>query len=156
MLPPTDPLVGMLPVSDTTTVLSDSVSQKGNGYVNFYIKPISTALTRDTIFAEAKIVFDVNDTIPTNVEFNTIDAVAPTSSVSLLAINGTTATIQFNGIDDTDGSGVRDYDLFLAQDSSNYVTYLSSATDSAFTFTGVVGSTYYFFTLATDNTGNQS
>jgi len=154
-LPPTDPLIGMLPVSDTTTVLSDSVSQKGNGYVNFYIKPISSALTRDTIFAAAKIVFDLNDTIPTNIEFNTIDAVAPSSSVSLLAKSGTTATIQFNGTDDTDGSGVRDYDLFLAQDSANYATYLSSSTDSIITFNGVVGSTYYFFTLATDNTGNR-
>jgi hypothetical protein len=154
-LPPTDPLVGMLPVSDTTTVLSDSASQKGNGYVNFYIKPISNALTRDTIFAEAKIVFDLNDTIPTNVEFNTIDAVAPVSSVSLLAKTGTTATLKFNGLDDTDGSGVRDYDLFLAQDSSNYVTYLSGASDSVITLSGVTGVTYYFFTLSTDNTGNR-
>ncbi len=154
-LPPTDPLVGMLPVSDTTSVLSDSLSKKGNGYVNFYIKPIANALTRDTIFAEAKIVFDLNDTIPTNVEFNTIDAVAPTSNVTLLAISGTSATIQFNGVDDTDGSGVRDYDLFLAQDSANYITYRTSAVDTFISFTGVVGSAYHFFSLATDNTGNR-
>ncbi|MEI9809555.1 MAG: hypothetical protein WDO16_17740 [Bacteroidota bacterium] len=42
--------------------------------MNFSIKPVTTAQTLDSILASADIIFDSNDTIPTNIEKNTIDA----------------------------------------------------------------------------------
>ena len=49
---------GMLPVNDSTHV--------GEGFVRFSIKPVSTMHTGDTISIQANIVFDQNDTIPTD------------------------------------------------------------------------------------------
>ena len=64
---------GMLPVNDSTHV--------GEGYVRFSLKPYEGLNTGDTISIAANIVFDQNDTIPTNRWKNVIDAGMPTSKV---------------------------------------------------------------------------
>jgi hypothetical protein len=153
-LPPEDPLVGMLPVKDSSiTYLSDSLAVDGEGFVNFTIKPKTNSLTGDEVLATAEIVFDLNDTIPTNVEHNTIDAFPPVSFITATPVSNNSVLLQFNATDD--GSGVRSYDLFISQDSLNYNGYLTGVTDSFVLFTGLLGSQYHFFTLATDNTGNR-
>ncbi len=128
---------------------------KGEGFVSFTMKPKPLSLTRDTILASAQIVFDTNDTIPTNTEFNTIDAVAPVSHITPSAVVNKEVTLHVSSTDDANGSGVKNYDLYVAQDTSNYVLYLSNSTDSIVKFTGVNGSRYYFFSLAQDNVGNR-
>ena len=156
-LSPTDALVGLLPVKDSTiTLLSDTVPVDGEGFVNFSIKPKTNSHTRDSILATAKIVFDTNDTIPTNVERNIIDALPPTSTLTADPIvNNNSVTIHFSAQDDNNGCGVKNYDLYVAQDSANYNTYLTNVTDTVIHFTGVEGSVYHFFSLASDNVGNR-
>ena len=155
-LSPINPELGFLPVRDSSiTGFSDTIAVKGEGFVSFTMKPKVLSLTRDTIFARAQIVFDTNDTIPTNIEFNTIDAKAPVSHITTTSIINHAVTLHISAIDDTNGSGVKNYDLYVAQDSANYVLYLANATDSIVKFTGVSGSRYYFFTLAQDNVGNR-
>ncbi len=154
-LAPADPMVGMLPVRDTTFANGDSLSKRGLGFVTFTMQPLSSAATRDTIFATAEIVFDDNDTIVTNTEFNTIDALPPVSDVTLTAIKGDSAVIQISGNDDPNGSGVKMYDLFVAQDTGRYILYRSGLSDTSLVFDGIIGSSFRFFTLATDHTGNR-
>ncbi|MBK8140154.1 MAG: hypothetical protein IPK57_03515 [Chitinophagaceae bacterium] len=62
LLAPADPLKGFL-------LLQDSTNQTyGHGFVNFSIKPVTTAQTLDTVLASAEIIFDSNEIIPTNIE----------------------------------------------------------------------------------------
>jgi hypothetical protein len=153
---PLDPLKGFLPIKDTSVTASgDALSVKGEGFVNFTIKPISTAQTRDTIFAQAKILFDVNDTIPTNTEFNTVDALPPASSIASDSFAADSVLLYIHTTDDRGGSGVKEYDLYVSQDSAAYIKYLEHVTDSVVSFKGVPGSRYHFITLAVDQVGNR-
>lgn len=154
--PPLDPLSGFLPVKDSTlTAQSDTVLAKGEGFVNFTMKPLITSQTRDTIFATAKIVFDVNDTIPTNTEFNTLDALPPASSIASDSQATDSVLLYIHTTDDPGGSGVKEYDLYVSQDSAAYIKYLEHLTNSVINFKGVSGSSYRFITLAADQVGNR-
>ena len=148
-LPPTNSLLGFLPVNDTTA--------KGEGYVMFTIKPAAFTNTGDTIHAEASIVFDINDPLATPKIFNTIDAVPPTSKMKATADikDSIHITLHWQGSDDIGGSGVRDYDLYVSENGSPFVLYQKGIKDTSTAFAGALGKTYSFFALATDNTGNQ-
>lgn len=148
-LPPTIASLGFLPVNDSTA--------KGEGFVTYLIKAANYTQTGDSIHAKASIVFDANSAIETPAIFNTIDAVAPVSHVKALPaiVDSTAITVSWNGQDDTGGSGVRDYNLYVSENSAPFKIYQAGIQDTTTRFTGTRGSTYCFFTLANDNVGNQ-
>ena len=148
-LPPTNATLGFLPVNDS--------SSKGEGFVTYTIKAASSTQTGDSIHAKASIVFDINAPIETPVIFNTIDAVAPVSTLTPLpASSGTTTVpVSWAGQDDPGGSGIHDYTLFVSENGGIFSAYQSGITDTATSFTGIAGNIYGFFTQATDNVGNQ-
>jgi len=149
LVTPEDPLKGFL-------FLRDSIQQNyGHGFVNFSIRPKQTAVTLDTIGARAQIVFDSNDTIPTNVHLNTIDAFAPTSHMNALPANPVNPLpLSWGGSDDPGGCGIRYYTLYVSADGVNYNIVRSGITRTDTTFTGMPNTTYSFFVLATDSVGN--
>src|SRR5690606_13023667 len=67
-----DALLGFL-------LINDSITHRGEGFVDFSIYPEQTSETGDTIEAIADIIFDLNGSILTPKIFNTIDALAPSS-----------------------------------------------------------------------------
>ncbi|MEY3367398.1 MAG: hypothetical protein RI973_553 [Bacteroidota bacterium] len=148
-LPPTGTNVGMLPVNDTIT-------RRGEGFVNFTAKPKNSAVTGDSITAQAVIVFDVNEPILTNEYLNLVDAVAPTSVLDSLPASQDSIKIQlsWSGQDDPGGTGLREYAVFVSENSSPFNLWQGGLTDTAAVFTGASGGEYSFFTLATDNVGN--
>lgn len=148
-LPPADPLKGFLFLQDSSKILY------GHGFVNFSIKPIQTAVTLDSIGARAAIVFDFNDTIPTNIAKNTIDAFAPTSHINALPANSTNpVSLSWNGVDDAGGCGLKYYTLYVSIDGINFNIIKTGITRTDTSFTGALNTTYYFFVLATDSAGN--
>jgi len=149
LLPPSDPLKGLL-------LLQDSLNpNNGHGFVNFSIKPRSTAQTLDTIGAKADIIFDANEVIPTNVETNTIDAYAPTSHMGILPSNSNNpVTLTWGGVDDLHGCGLKYYTLYVSNDGINFSILRSGITRTDTTFNGAPDKHYYFFILATDSVGN--
>ena len=150
LLPPADPLKGFLLLQDSSKPLN------GHGFVNFSIKPIQTALTLDTIGARASIVFDFNDTIPTNIAKNTIDAFAPTSHMNALPPNTTNpVALSWTGIDDTGGCGINYYSIYVSSDQVNYSLLIPRITRNDTTITLPPASNYCFFVLATDRVGNK-
>lgn len=148
-LPPTTANLGFLPVNDSTS--------KGEGYVTYFIKAANSTKTGDVIHAKASIVFDANSAIETPEITNVIDAVAPTSHVKALPTSSAVATIDLSweGQDDTGGSGVRDYDLYVSENDGLFTSYQTGLTSTSTKFTGTLGNTYRFYTLANDNVGNQ-
>ena len=149
LLSPSDPLKGFLLLQDSTQ------TNYGHGLVNFSIKPLQSAITLDTIGARATIVFDTNDTIPTNIAMNTIDAFAPTSHMNILPANSNNpVTLSWGGVDDPGGCGLKFYTLYVSTDGINFNIIRNGITRTDTTFIGAPTTMYYFFVLATDSVGN--
>ncbi|MBK7438653.1 MAG: hypothetical protein IPI77_18320 [Saprospiraceae bacterium] len=55
-LPPTEAQSGFLPVNDTSKSVADSIPGKGEGFVNFSLKPLGNVSTGDTATEKAVIV----------------------------------------------------------------------------------------------------
>ncbi len=145
---PSDPLKGLLLLQDSTSELN------GHGFVTFSVIPRKSALTLDTIGARAAIVFDKNDTIPTNIYTNTIDAFAPTTHLTSTAVHSdNTITLNWSGNDDTGGSGIDYYSIYVSNDGNNFSLLVPKikGTDTTISFTQ---GNYCFFVLGTDRTGN--
>ncbi len=139
---------GLLQVNDSTHV--------GEGFVTFSLKPLANMQTGDTISIQAKIVFDDNDTIPTNRWCNMIDAGMPVSKTiaSVNPSNPSVYNISFESSDDKGGSGVGKIALYLANNSGLYEEYGVYAPDSIVQFPIEQGKQYKLFSIATDRTGN--
>ncbi len=140
---------GMLPVNDSTHV--------GEGFVRFSIKPVSTMKTGDSICIQANIVFDENDTIPTNRWKNVIDAGNPTSKVISTpdAQNAGHLNLTFEATDDEKGSGIKQIRLYLANQFGVYEEYAICPADTTIDFVPEAGRKYEFYSLAEDNVGNR-
>ncbi len=149
-LPPADPLKGFLLLQDSSNLTY------GHGFVNFSIKPVTTSQTLDSILARADIIFDTNDTIPTNIEKNTIDALPPTSHMGNLPTNSVNPiTLNWSGTDDTNGCGLHYYTLYISNDGVNFSVLKDGITRTDTTLTLAPNIRYYFFVLATDSVGNR-
>lgn len=150
LLPPSDPLKGFLLLQDSTQ------TNYGHGLVNFSMKPLQSAITLDTIGARATIVFDLNDTIPTNIAMNTIDAFAPTSHMNAMTANSTNPILlSWTGTDDTGGCGIDYYTIYVSVDHINYSVLIPKISRNDTTLTLPPDSSYCFFVLATDRVGNK-
>ncbi|NJN12496.1 MAG: hypothetical protein HC815_32880, partial [Richelia sp. RM1_1_1] len=146
---PTDPLKGFLPPNDENRI--------GEGFVTYTIKSKNDANTGDRIDAEARIIFDNNEPIDTPSIFNTLDAGKPTSEVaSLPSVSESTAfLVKWAGNDETGGSGLATYNVYVSEDDGSFELWQGGTTLTEATFTGEAGRTYKFYSLATDNAGNQ-
>src|ERR1017187_4239658 len=115
---------------------------------------ISGLANGTTIVNQGSIVFDVNSAISTNSVTNTIDSVYPTSSVAALpaTTTSTSCPVSWSGTD-PGGSGIADYDIYVSTNSGDYSLWLPATTQTSGTYTGAVGQTYSFYSMATDNVG---
>ncbi|MGB7985008.1 MAG: Ig-like domain repeat protein, partial [Terracidiphilus sp.] len=143
---PADPLAGFLP--------PNNASNQGTGFVTFSVMPKTGLANGATITNQASIVFDVNAAIATNTVTNTIDSVYPTSSVASLPAITTTTTfpVSWSGSDPA-GAGIASYSIFVSVNSGYYSLWLPSTTATSSTYTGALGTTYSFYSMATDNVG---
>lgn len=150
-----DPATGLPPlgVHDGFLPINDSL-HSGEGFVTFSVLPkTGSCATGDVITAEATIVFDRNAPIPTNLWHNTIDAVAPTSSLSVTPATGGDS-IRFSGTDDAGGCGVAQYRLFVSANEGAYRLYgIYPAGTTAFVSTAS-DEEYRYLCLAEDHVGN--
>jgi hypothetical protein len=141
-------LLGLLPPNDPAT-------HSGEGHVTYTIKPKAGVPTGTEIRNHATIIFDNNEPIETNEVFNTIDADAPSSSVT--ALPPVTATTEFplawSGEDDPGGCGVESYTVYASVDNGPFAAWTTMEETSA-PFTGRGGGTYAFYSVARDYVGN--
>ncbi|MCA9741571.1 T9SS type A sorting domain-containing protein [candidate division KSB1 bacterium] len=150
-----DPATGQLPVFEGFLPVNDP-QHRGEGFANYNTRPKVTAQTGDVVHAQARIVFDTNEPIDTPEIFNTIDAVIPYSKVAALpaALDSTTFTLRWSGMDDSTGSQIRGYDVYVSENNGPFEVLESGLLDTSLVFSGDFGSSYSFFTIATDLAGN--
>ena len=146
---PEDPLAGFLPVNDETG--------KGEGYVSFRIRMRTGLADGAVIHNLATITFDptygVNPPIVTNQVTNTLDLAAPASTVQpLSATSPERFTVTWAGSDT--GAGVAYHDVYVSVDGAAFSLWQTHTSASSAQFTGVEGSSYRFYSVATDYVGH--
>ncbi len=148
---------GEPPLSVNQGVLPpDTTNQIGQGYVIYTLKPAAGVASGTVITNQARIVFDDNEPIDTRVVQNIVDTLAPTSAMTPLPTS--TLSLSFNvtwsGADETNGSGLRDFDIYYSDNGGGLVLWQGGTTNNTGLFTGQGGHTYYFYSRARDNAGN--
>jgi len=157
-----DPLAGFLPPNDAT--------HRGKGHVSYVIRPMAGLATGTEIRNVATIIFDNNMPITTNQIdphdpskgidpakecLNTIDAAGPVSQVEALPDVVVTPDFLVNWSgDDTGGSGIANYDIYVSADGGAYSLWLDDTTATSATFQGQAGHRYAFYSIARDNVGH--
>ncbi|MGO9921995.1 MAG: carboxypeptidase regulatory-like domain-containing protein [Isosphaeraceae bacterium] len=143
---PINPLEGFLPPDDS--------EGDGEGFVSYTIQPKSGPTTGTVINAQATVVFDTNEPISTTVISNTIDETVPTSAVKPLpaTTSSPSFTVSWSGSDGA-GSGIASYNVFVSTNAGPFQPFQTGTTATSATFTGQVGDTYAFFSVATSNVG---
>jgi len=61
--------------------------------------------------------------------------------------------VQWSGQDDAGGSGIAHYDIYVATDGGPYELWQPATPATSATYTGQIGHTYAFYSIATDNVG---
>jgi RHS repeat-associated protein len=160
-LPP-DVMTGFLPPEDGTDI--------GKAHFSYSVTPKPGLASGTQLRNIALISFDGQPIIPTNQidpedpskgfspdreALNTIDAVAPTSSVLPLpnVIRQSRTSISWSGVDDAAGSGVDFYDVFVSDNGGLYQLLFGKTTQTSLEFVGLSGHSYSFYSLATDHVG---
>jgi hypothetical protein len=156
-LPPEDAFAGFLPVNDTTSFYNDTVPKKGEGFVNYSIRCADDVKTRDSVRAQAGIVFDFNAPVITNKWVNIIDAKAPTSELEILdhQVNPDVVTLHFIGEDDSSGVGLQDFDLYVSENGKPFYLYEEKIDTGKYYFVGNSANKYCFFGTSRDFVNNQ-
>ena len=67
----------------------------------------------------------------------------------------TSFTVSWSGSDDAGGSGIASYNVYVSDNGGPYTLFTSSDSPGSATFSGQNGHTYAFYSIATDNVGNQ-
>ena len=173
-LPP-DVLTGFLPpepahLNDPVADLSVPGRGRGQGHISYTVNAKSNLPSGTAIRNVAVITFDQNNSIATNqlsetdpsagTDANkealvTLDAGTPTGTVAALPATTTTATfnVHWSGSDDSGGSGVGSYDIYVSDNNSAYTPFLTNTTLTTSAFNGADGHTYRFYAIARDNVG---
>lgn len=144
---PSNPLFGFLPPNLT--------SPEGQGFVNYRVRTLESVGSGTRIDAEARIVFDVNDPIDTPAILNTIDDGVPSSQINPLPafVDSSDFVVSWSGADDSGGSGIGTFDVFVSENGSEFTLLLDDTSATSTIFSGTDGSSYAFFSVATDNVG---
>jgi len=144
--PPSNPLLGFLPPNQTPP--------QGEGSVLFTIKPSASVPNGSTIQNGAVINFD-GSSQNTPVVVNQIDTNAPASNV--LSLNTPISTSSFPVSWQATGSpnDLRDFTIYVSEDGAPYSAWKLNTTTISDTYVPRPGGhSYYFYSVARDQSGN--
>jgi hypothetical protein len=153
-----DPSTGEIPLNPTVGLLPpDNGSGSGDGFVSYTILANPSDPTGTVITAQATVIFTSQPPLATQEAFNTIDAgTGLTSSVSALPAyeSSTQFNVAWSGSDDSTGSGLAGYTIFVSDNGGPYTPWLLGTTLTSAPYIGQNGHTYRFYSIAADNAGN--
>jgi hypothetical protein len=150
---PEDPNAGFLPPFNPNT-------QYEIGWMEFTVKPKANLPSGTQVANQAFGQFDFQGPWgPAPKEgpwVNTIDAGAPSSTVLPLPAKTVEENflVSWSGEDDTGGSGIASYDIYVSTDSEAYTLWQDDTTETSATYTGEFGHSYAFYSVAKDNIGH--
>ncbi len=148
-----DPTTQLPPDVTSGFLAPEDGSGRGQGHISYLIKPRADLPTGTEIRNIAEITFDFGETIATNQidphdpsqgtdpvkeALVTIDAMPPVSAVDAMppAIRDSVISLTWTGEDDTDGSGIRAYDIYVSVDGGPYEAWLAQTTENSGIYPG--------------------
>ena len=145
---PDAPQAGFLPPDDGTG--------RGEGYVQYTVRPEAGLTTGTAIKAQAVVVFDSIVALNTNTASNTIDAGLPTSRVNNLPDVSPTLSfpVTWSGFDQPNESGMGEFNVYISDNGSPWTLWQAATPNLSATFTGQEYHRYTFYSQAIDNVGN--
>ena len=149
-LPPVDSAVGLLQPGESLKVgfwaNADTTAAVGTG---------GELATGDALNLTARVIVDGGEATDSETTFATLDAFAPTSTVSATPLGGDRFEITWSATDDVGGSGVSSYSLLVSNDGGNrYRSVLYRTSETAFTYQAKTGQSPVFLVRAIDAAGN--
>jgi hypothetical protein len=126
-----------------TTLTSATYTGQGGHTYAFYSVATDTAGNREPTPSGAEATI-------------TVDTTPPTSSITALpGYSPGSFTLSWSGADNSGGSGVATYDIYVSDNGGAFTPFLRGLTQTSARFTGTSGHTYGFYSVATDNVGNR-
>lgn len=128
---------------------------EGRGFVKFQINALSDLENDTPIENAATIVFDANESIITPQFLNTIDEEAPESSVQGITefLNDSTFVVRWLSSDNA--AGIAETELYMSINDTATYRICDGMVNDTLVYTGRIGDTYAFYTVATDWVGNR-
>ena len=83
----------------------------------------------------------------------TLDAVGPTTTLTVQTGANYTYLLSWSAIDDSLGAGVREYTVYVSVDGHSYVPLALHSKATTFTYLAAAGVTPRFLVLAADHAG---
>jgi hypothetical protein len=124
---------------------------EGEGYVSFSVDLKPDLKNGTQVKNKAAIRFDYNDVIETNEYVNTLDLVAPTTTMWSSAWNDGVATVTCHGTDNE--SGISHYLFYAAAGDEGY-QYIGQNTEPSIDFKVSQGTNCSVYAVAIDHVGN--
>ncbi|HEX9930407.1 MAG TPA: SBBP repeat-containing protein [Pyrinomonadaceae bacterium] len=146
MQPTEDPRAGFLP--------PNVIGNEGEGQVLFTVRPKENLATGTEIRNKARIIFDTNEPIDTPEWLNTIDNSKPVSQVSSLSATQSSSSFTVNWSGTDTGSGIQSYSIFVSENGGPFNVWRQNTTETSGIFAGKADTTYAFYSVAQDKTGN--
>jgi Ca2+-binding RTX toxin-like protein len=144
--PPEEATAGFLPPNEDGTV--------GEAFVSYTVRSGSDVAEEATVDTSAEISFDgMNRSIETTEVSNAMDAQPPTSSVNSLPQTTSNRDFRVSWSGNDDGSGIRSYDVYVSTNDQPFVRWKTQTEATSATFSGSIGNTYRFYSVARDNVG---
>ncbi|MCG8599810.1 MAG: hypothetical protein MI807_06690, partial [Verrucomicrobiales bacterium] len=154
-------LTGFLPPEDGTG--------RGMGHFSYTIRTKSDLPFATQIRNVAVIKFGINESIatdqvdaldpsqgvsPDRQALVTIDDRLPESTITQLREYASSTNINVNWSGDDVGSGLQNFDVYVSEDGGPWSLWQSATSANSAVFSGSVGTTYTFASVARDNAGN--
>ncbi|HVX86712.1 MAG TPA: CARDB domain-containing protein [Phycisphaerae bacterium] len=144
---PTDPAKGFLPADDGAGI--------GDGFATYTVDAPANATQGESVAAQARVIFDTQPPIDTNVFTNTLEAAGASSSITSANRVGNTDDIDlaWSGTDAPNDSGIAGYNIYVSDNAGAYTVLESDTTDTSALFHGQANHTYQFYSVAVTNAG---
>jgi RHS repeat-associated protein len=166
------PLTGLPPSVDVGFLPPEDGTGRGDGYLAYTIRPVSGLSTGTEIRNTGAVSFDplaggpvfVTDLLdPTNpnsgIDTNrqalvTLDITPPVSAVNGPSGVATTPSFAVTWSGTDLGSGIESFDIYVSTNHGPWSLWLASTTNNLASFNGQPSSSYGFFSIAHDLSGN--
>jgi peptide/nickel transport system substrate-binding protein len=130
---------------------------QGEGWIKYSVQPIADLPTDSAMTSQARIFFDFNPPIDTNVVEHKIDRDIPSTKVKALPSETATNSFDIEWEASDQGSGINQLMIRVSRDSdfgSYEILDTSGAVGNKVQFSGEPDQKYSFVSLAVDNVGN--
>jgi peptide/nickel transport system substrate-binding protein len=130
---------------------------EGEGWVKYSVRPISGLPTDSAMNSQARIFFDFNPPIDTNVVEHKIDRDVPSTKVKSLPSETATNNFDIEWEGSDQGSGINHQTIRVSRDGdleSYEILDISGAVGNKVQFSGEPDQKYSFVSVGVDNVGN--